>query len=61
MNMYKRTRYLIVGDKGLSVEFGNAMSEAINLRVQKLWVSLREARLPGMGRNWSSRQRSTPL
>ena len=48
MNMYKRTRYLVVGDKGLSVEFGNALSEAINLRVQKLWVSLREAQLPGI-------------
>jgi inhibitor of KinA len=46
--MYERTRYLVVGDKGLSVEFGNSLSEVINFQVQKLWVSLREARLPGI-------------
>ena len=46
--MYKRPRYLVVGDKGLSVEFGSALNEEINLQVQKLWFSLREARLPGI-------------
>jgi inhibitor of KinA len=46
--MYKRTRYLVVGDKGISVEFGNALDEEINLRVQKLWFSLKTAKIPGI-------------
>ncbi|MBM4330888.1 MAG: allophanate hydrolase subunit 1 [Deltaproteobacteria bacterium] len=46
--MYRKARYLIVGDKGISVEFGNALSEEINRQVQKLWVSLKKADLPGI-------------
>jgi KipI family sensor histidine kinase inhibitor len=48
MNMYKRARYLVVGDRGVSVEFGNAMDEEINLRVQKLWFSLKAVKLRGI-------------
>jgi KipI family sensor histidine kinase inhibitor len=48
MNGYKRARYLIVGDRGISVEFGNCLEEEINLKVQKLMHALEKARIPGV-------------
>jgi inhibitor of KinA len=48
MSGYRRARYLIVGDKGLSVEFGNSLEEEINRRVQKMMVALESAELPGV-------------
>jgi inhibitor of KinA len=46
--MYERIRYLVVGDRGISVEFGNSLSEETNLEVQKLWFTLKKARLSGV-------------
>jgi len=46
--MYKKARYLVVGDKGISVEFGNELSEETNRQVQKLWFTLKQAKLPGV-------------
>jgi KipI family sensor histidine kinase inhibitor len=43
-----KARYLIVGDKGISVEFGNELSEEINSLVQKLLFTLKKAKLPGI-------------
>jgi KipI family sensor histidine kinase inhibitor len=48
MNDNRRARYLIVGDKGLSVEFGNSLEEEINRRVHKMMVALESAALPGV-------------
>lgn len=48
MNGYKRARYLIVGDKGISIEFGNILDEDINRQVHKMMVALEKARLPGV-------------
>ena len=48
MTRYKKVRYLVVGDRGISVEFGNALSEEINMEVQKMLLALNEADLPGV-------------
>jgi KipI family sensor histidine kinase inhibitor len=48
MSGYRKARYLIVGDRGLSVEFGNSLEEEINRRVQKMMVALEGAKLPGV-------------
>ena len=48
MSDYRRARYLIVGDRGISVEFGNSLEEEINRRVQKMMVALESAELPGV-------------
>jgi KipI family sensor histidine kinase inhibitor len=48
MNGYKRARYLIVGDRGISVEFGNSLDEEINRKVQKMMHALEKARIPGV-------------
>ena len=48
MSGYRKAHYLIVGDKGLSVEFGNSLEEEINRRVQKMMVALESAGLPGV-------------
>ena len=48
MNGYKRARYLIAGDRGISVEFGNVLEEEVNRRVQKMMYALEKARLPGV-------------
>jgi len=46
--MYRRPRYLPVGDKGLSVEFGNEVSEEINHQVRRMALALEKANLPGV-------------
>ncbi len=48
MNGYRRARYLIAGDRGISVEFGNALDEEINRRVQKMMYALENSKLPGV-------------
>jgi inhibitor of KinA len=48
MNGYKRARYLIAGDHGISVEFGNSLDEEINRKVQKMMHALEKARIPGV-------------
>ncbi|SFG11916.1 sensor histidine kinase inhibitor, KipI family [Desulfotomaculum arcticum] len=46
--MYKQARYLPAGDKGLVVEFGNAISPAINNQVRGFTLALEKAGLPGV-------------
>ena len=48
MNGYRRARYLIAGDRGISVEFGNALDEEINRRVHKMMYALKNAKIPGV-------------
>lgn len=48
MNGYRRARYLIAGDRGISVEFGNALDEEINRRVQKMMYALENAKITGV-------------
>ena len=48
MKMYKTARYLIAGDRGISVEFGNSLDEEINRRVHKMMHALVKARIPGV-------------
>lgn len=46
--MYAETRYLTVGDHGISVEFGNDVDAETNLLVQKLRFALEKATLEGV-------------
>jgi KipI family sensor histidine kinase inhibitor len=48
MNGYKSARYLTVGDRGISVEFGNILDEGVNRRVHKMMYALEEAKIPGV-------------
>jgi KipI family sensor histidine kinase inhibitor len=48
MRGYSRARYLIVGDRGISVEFGNSLDEEINRKVQKMMHALEKAKIPGV-------------
>ena len=48
MRGYERARYLIAGDHGISVEFGNSLEEEINRKVQKMMHALEKARVPGV-------------
>ncbi len=48
MNRYKRARFLIVGDRGISVEFGNSLDEETNRRVHKMMYTLEKAKIAGV-------------
>jgi KipI family sensor histidine kinase inhibitor len=48
MKGYPQARYLIAGDRGISVEFGNSLEEEINFRVQKMMHALEKAAIPGV-------------
>jgi KipI family sensor histidine kinase inhibitor len=48
MTGYPRARYLIAGDHGISVEFGNSLEEEINHKVQKLMQAMEKVRIPGV-------------
>jgi len=48
MNGYRGARYLIAGDRGISVEFGNTLDEEINRRVHKMMYALENAKIPGV-------------
>ncbi|NWF57421.1 MAG: allophanate hydrolase subunit 1 [Syntrophaceae bacterium] len=48
MKGYPRARYLIAGDHGISVEFGDCLEEEVNLKVQKLMHGLEKARIDGI-------------
>ncbi len=48
MSGYPTARYLLVGDHGISVEFGNALEEEINRKVQKMMHALETAGIPGI-------------
>ena len=46
--MYSQARFLVAGDRGLTVEFGNEVSPRVNLRVLELASTLEQARIPGV-------------
>jgi inhibitor of KinA len=48
MSGYPTARYLLVGDRGISVEFGNSLEEEINRRVHKMMYAVEKAGIPGV-------------
>ncbi|HWQ29909.1 MAG TPA: 5-oxoprolinase subunit PxpB [Negativicutes bacterium] len=46
--MYEKARFLISGDKGLVVEFGNEISEAVNRRVRNLYLAVQKCKPEGV-------------
>ncbi len=46
--MYEKGRYLISGDKGLVVEFGNEISEAVNTKVRNLYLAIQKNQIAGI-------------
>lgn len=46
--MYTQVKYLMVGDRGITVEFGNDLEEESNLLVHKMRYALEEAALDGV-------------
>lgn len=46
--MYEKARFLISGDKGLVVEFGNEISEAANIKVRNLYLAIQKSGLKGI-------------
>lgn len=46
--MYKETRYLTAGDRALTVEYGNEISEEISSKVRALMVALELNKIEGM-------------
>ncbi|HYF82628.1 MAG TPA: 5-oxoprolinase subunit PxpB [Clostridia bacterium] len=46
--MYEKGHYLMSGDKGLVVEFGNEISEAVNKKVRNLYLAIKKSQMPGI-------------
>lgn len=46
--MYEKGRYLMSGDKGLVVEFGNEISEEVNKKVRNLYLAIQRNQMPGI-------------
>ncbi len=46
--MYEEARYLMSGDKGLVVEFGNEISEPVNEKVRGLYLAIQKSQMPGI-------------
>lgn len=46
--MYEKGRFLISGDKGLVVEFGNEISEAANQKVRNMYLAIQKLKIPGI-------------
>ena len=46
--MFEKGRYLISGDKGLVVEFGNTISEAVNKKVRNLYLAIQKGHIEGI-------------
>lgn len=46
--MYERAKYLPVGDKGMVIEFGNAISPEINYKVRSFAIAISNASIPGL-------------
>jgi inhibitor of KinA len=46
--MCRKTRYLIVGDRGITIEFGNEVSEEVNTQVRRMSWALEKCILPGL-------------
>jgi len=46
--VYNRLRFLSGGDKALFIEFGNAITPELSLRVRRLRLAIQNARIPGL-------------
>ncbi|MDD3705893.1 MAG: 5-oxoprolinase subunit PxpB [Clostridiaceae bacterium] len=46
--MYEAARYLMSGDKGLVVEFGNEISEPVNEKVRGMYLAIQKNQMPGI-------------
>jgi KipI family sensor histidine kinase inhibitor len=46
--MYEKARFLISGDRGLVVEFGNEISEAVNRKVRNLYLAVQKCKPEGV-------------
>lgn len=46
--MYEKGRYLLAGDKGLTVEFGNEISESVNRKVRNLYLAIQKSQIAGI-------------
>jgi KipI family sensor histidine kinase inhibitor len=46
--MYEKGRYLMSGDKGLVVEFGNEISELVNKKVRNLYLAIQKSQIAGI-------------
>jgi len=46
--MYDEARYLMSGDKGLVVEFGNEISEPVNEKVRGMYLAIQKSQMPGI-------------
>jgi len=46
--MYEKGRYLISGDRGLVVEFGNIISETVNKKVRNLYLAIQKGHIKGI-------------
>ena len=46
--MYEKGRYLMSGDKGLIVEFGNEISEPVNKKVRNLYLAVQKSQIEGI-------------
>ena len=46
--MYEKGRYLMSGDKGLVIEFGNEISEETNTKVRNLYLAIQKSKMPGI-------------
>lgn len=46
--MYEKGCYLMSGDKGLVVEFGNEISETVNTKVRNLYLAIQKSQMPGI-------------
>jgi len=46
--MDSQARHLPVGDRGLTIEFGNEIGEEINRQVHKMLFAMEKANLPGI-------------
>jgi len=46
--MYRKTRYLIVGDKSIFLEFGNEISKKANTSVRKIYFTIQNENIKGI-------------
>lgn len=46
--MYDKARYLMSGDKGLVIEFGNEISAAVNKKVRNLYLAIQKNGIKGI-------------
>lgn len=46
--MYPKTKYLLAGDRGLSMEFGNSIDPEINVKIRSMVKALDKEEIPGI-------------